>query len=132
MDTSLKNKLTETAEAAWKKAYAPYSNFRVGAAVLTKSGDIFTGCNVENISYGLTSCAERNAIFSAIAQKGKIEIEAIAITCESDVGAPPCGACRQVIAEFGRQAKVFYKQQGKFIESNLNDLLPSSFDRLSA
>lgn len=131
METNLKNKLIEAAESAWKKAYAPYSNFRVGAAVLTKSGDIFTGCNVENISYGLTSCAERNAIFSAIAQKGKIDIEAVAVTCENELGAPPCGACRQVIAEFGPEAKILYKKQGKFFELNLNDLLPSSFDRLS-
>lgn len=131
MDLNLKNTLIEAAESAWKNAYAPYSRFRVGAAILTKSGDIFTGCNVENVSYGLTSCAERNAVFSAISQKGRIEIEAVAVTCESADGAPPCGACRQVLAEFGPQATVFYKRQGEFCESSLSDLLPSSFDRIT-
>ena len=89
---TIKHALMEQAEAAYHKAYAPYSNFRVGAAILTKDGHIYTGCNVENISFGLTSCAERNAIFSAISQRGKIEIEAIAVAVESEEGASPCGA----------------------------------------
>ena len=131
MNGDKKERLINAAEGAWKKAYAPYSNFRVGAAIMTPSGEIYTGCNVENISYGLTSCAERNAIFSAIAQNGPLEIEAIAVACESPEGAPPCGACRQVIAEFGPRATVFYKRRGEFAETTLDNLLPASFDQLS-
>jgi len=129
---TIKHMLMEQAETAFHKAYAPYSNFRVGAAVLTKDGHVYTGCNVENISFGLTSCAERNAIFTAIAQRGKIEIEAIAVVVESEQGASPCGACRQVIAEFGPHAKVFYKLKGQEYESSTSELLPSTFDSIAA
>lgn len=129
MDQKIKQQLIDKAEQAWKNAYAPYSHFRVGSAILTKSGEIFQGCNVENLSYGLSSCSERNAIFSAVSQIGKIEIEAVAIMTESDDGAAPCGACRQVIAEFGPQATVIYKRRGQVEEATLDELLPSSFDR---
>lgn len=125
---TIKHMLMEQAEAAYEKAYAPYSNFRVGAAVLTKDGHVYTGCNVENISFGLTSCAERNAIFSAISQRGKIEIEAIGVITEHADGGTPCGACRQVISEFGPNAKIYYKLKGRECESSMAELLPARFD----
>lgn len=124
-----KAKLLSIAESMLTKAYAPYSQFRVGAAVLTKQGNIFSGCNVENASYGLAICAERNAIANAIAAEGgdKMKIKAIAIVNAQNTSCPPCGACRQVIWEFGRQAIVIFPgNQGKqtlFIEK----LLPSGF-----
>jgi cytidine deaminase len=127
---TIKLSLMEQAENAFQKAYAPYSNFRVGAAVLTKDGHVFTGCNVENISFGLTSCAERNAIFNAISHLGKIEIEAIAVITESPHGGTPCGACRQVISEFGSHAKIYYKIKGQDCESSTADLLPACFNSL--
>lgn len=89
--------------AAWSvrdHAYAPYSKFHVGAAILTKSGRIFTGCNVENLSFGLTICAERVAIGSMIAA-GESEIERVVVVADTDQPISPCGACRQVMAEFG-------------------------------
>jgi cytidine deaminase len=90
-------------EAAWavrNRAYAPYSKFHVGAAVLTKSGKLFVGCNVENLSFGLTNCAERVAIGSMIAA-GESEIERVVVVADTDKPISPCGACRQVMAEFG-------------------------------
>ena len=83
------------------RAYAPYSKFYVGAALLFDDGSVFTGCNVENVSYGLTSCAERNALFRAISERGPgPKIVAIAVTNAASAPCPPCGACRQVMAEF--------------------------------
>ena len=93
-----------------KNAHAPYSNFHVGAAILLTSGKIFSGCNVENASYGMTNCAERTAIFSAVAQLGpKIEIRAVAVANDHGVACSPCGACRQVIYEFGPDAMIFFQ-----------------------
>src|SRR5688572_3369116 len=92
--------LISAAISARLQAYAPYSNFQVGAALLGKDGSIFTGCNVENLSYGLTICAERNAICAAVAA-GVREFEAIAIVADTREPVSPCGACRQVMAEFG-------------------------------
>ena len=93
--------LQSAARKAAENAYAPYSGFRVGAALLFDDGFIATGCNVENVSYGLTICAERNALFSAIAQRGsKHKIVAIAVTNLNATASPPCGACRQVLSEF--------------------------------
>src|SRR5437667_11438071 len=92
-----------------KNAYAPYSNFRVAAAILTSKGETFAGCNVENASYGMTNCAERTAVFSAIAHSGpKLEIRAIAVINAKDAPCAPCGACRQVIYEFRPVAIVFF------------------------
>src|SRR5688572_7825626 len=88
-----------------EKAYAPYSHFPVGAALRAKSGRVFFGCNVENLSFGLTSCAERNAVFAAIAA-GEKEFEAVAIVADSKEPVTPCGACRQVLAEFGLDIEV--------------------------
>jgi len=111
-----------------KNAYAPFSNFRVGAAILTSRGDVFAGCNVENSSYGMTNCAERTAIFSAVAAKGpKLEIVAVAVTNAQGVACSPCGACRQVIYEFGPEAVVFYQDANGDAENTITELLPEGF-----
>src|SRR5205809_7552068 len=98
-------KLIEAATRARSRAHAPYSKFSVGAALLTKSGKIFTGCNVENVSLGLTICAERNAVGAAIAG-GERELAAIAIVTDFREPVFPCGACRQVLAEFNPELEV--------------------------
>jgi cytidine deaminase len=120
--------LLRTARGAMKKAYAPYSNFRVGSALLTTSGKVFSGCNVENASYGMTNCAERTAIFSAVAQLGpKLEIRALAVVNDHGVPCSPCGACRQVIYEFGPDATVFYQGAKGEKEAHITALLPEGF-----
>jgi cytidine deaminase len=111
-----------------KNAYAPYSHFSVGAALLTAHGDLFSGCNVENASYGLTNCAERTAIFSAVAGVGaKIDIQAIAIVNDRSVPCSPCGACRQVIYEFGPRATVFFLGAKGWKQLPITSLLPEGF-----
>jgi cytidine deaminase len=123
--------LLGTATQALQRAYAPYSNFHVGAALLTHDGHLFTGCNVENASYGLTNCAERSAIFSAVQQtEGKLVLRAVAVVNRNDVPCSPCGACRQVIAEFGRDTVVIFRGEKGYVEMPISDLLPASF-RLS-
>ncbi|MGL4884456.1 MAG: cytidine deaminase [Waterburya sp.] len=126
---SEKQQLMEVATQALASAYAPYSQFRVGAAVLTTTGKIFAGCNVENASYGLSMCAERNAIANAIMVEGsdKIEIKAIAVVNNQDVPCSPCGACRQVIWEFGQQAEVIFRSDRGWQHSNIKELLPYGF-----
>src|SRR5215471_15388968 len=120
--------LLRVARTAMKRAYAPYSNFRVGAALLTTNGKVFGGCNVENASYGMTNCAERTAIFSAVAQLGpKIEIQAVALTNDHDVACSPCGACRQVIYEFGPDATVFFQGPDGSKQARIKELLPEGF-----
>jgi cytidine deaminase len=115
------------AEAAMKNAYCRYSKFRVGAAVLSEDGEIFSGCNVENASYGLTMCAERNAIFQAVA-KGLRKLKAVVIVTPTDKATPPCGACRQVINEFGPDAEIFIFGSGSVAQQwKLSDLLPDAF-----
>ncbi len=115
------------AEAALPRAYAPYSSFRVGAAVLGADGRIFSAVNVENASYGLTVCAERNAIASAIAA-GCRRFRALSIVCSGRDPAAPCGACRQVIAEFPPIAAVrSYGCAGAQLEIGPEQLLPSAF-----
>jgi cytidine deaminase len=119
------------AQAAMRNAYSPYSKFRVGAAVLTAEGEIFAGCNVENASYGLTSCAERNAIFQAVA-KGQRKLKAIVIVTDTKALTPPCGACRQVINEFGPRAEIFIFGRGKAGQKHtLSKLLPRAFGPLN-
>jgi cytidine deaminase len=108
------------------RAYAPYSDFRVGAAILTGQGGVFCGVNVENASYGLTCCAERNAIFTAIAVEGIMSIQYIAVYVEHK-SAAPCGACRQVIAEFGKDAHIVFSAGDKVIVASLGELLPTHF-----
>ncbi len=123
----LVQKMRKAALRASRNAYCRYSKFRVGAAVLTESGQIFAGCNVENASYGLTICAERNAIFQAVAN-GQRKIRAVAIVTPTDFPTPPCGACRQVINEFGSRAEIFsFSKRGKVLRFNLRDLLPAAF-----
>jgi cytidine deaminase len=100
----------------------------VGAAILTSKGDIFVGCNVENSSYGMTNCAERTAIFSAVAAKGPgLEILAVAVANAGGGACSPCGACRQVIYEFGPEAIVFYQGQHGDKQSHITELLPEGF-----
>lgn len=111
-----------------ENAHAPFSDFRVGAAVRAKSGRIFTGCNVESASYGLTCCAERTAIFKAVSE-GERGFEAIAVVTDTDVLTPPCGACRQIIWEFcGDVPVVLANLKGKIELESAAGLLPRPFD----
>jgi cytidine deaminase len=119
--------LTNVAKKVARRAYAPYSQFRVGAAVVGRSGKIAAGCNVENASYGLTCCAERNAVFQLVAQ-GEIAIRAIAIYTPTETPTAPCGACRQVLNEFGPEMMVVSVCDGsERIETSLSELLPGAF-----
>ena len=119
--------LALAAKEAGKLAYCPYSKFRVGAAVLTASGEIYFGCNVENASYGLTICAERNAIFQA-ASRGQREIVAVAVYTPTTEPTAPCGACRQVINEFGPDALILSVCDGPgTFRAKLSALLPQAF-----
>jgi cytidine deaminase len=121
-------KLLRTAKRVMKNAHAPYSKFRVGAAVLLSNGKIFLGCNVENASYGMTNCAERTAIFSAVAQLGpKIEIRAVTVVNDQGVPCSPCGACRQVIYEFGPDAIIFFTAANGPKQAHITALLPEGF-----
>jgi cytidine deaminase len=126
-----RDQLLDAAKQAVHRAYAPYSNFHVGAAVLTDQGQIFTGCNVENASYGLTICAERSAIFTAVQKThGKLVLRAVAVVNRNQVPCSPCGACRQVIAEFGADIVIIFQGKDGYQESTISDLLPETF-RLS-
>jgi len=118
--------LLEQAQAASEKAYAPYSGFRVGAALLCADGSVVAGCNVENSSYSLTICAERNALFAAV-NMGKRDFLALAIYVDSDEIFPPCGACRQVLAEFSPHLQILYANRLGSILSDLETLLPQAF-----
>jgi cytidine deaminase len=110
------------------RAYAPYSKFHVGAAILTQAGNVYTGCNVENASYGMTNCAERTAIFSAVAAEGPtMKVVAVAVLNSRDMACSPCGACRQVIYEFGPQAVIIYQGNGELLETSAEKLLPAGF-----
>lgn len=120
--------LIAAARAARENAHAPYSNFRVGAALRAKSGRIFGGCNVENSTYGLTVCAERVAIWKAISE-GERGFDAIAVVTDTDGLTPPCGACRQLIWEFCGDADVVMANlKGKVEVRRMSALLPSPFD----
>ena len=127
-----RDKLLSAARDALKRSYARYSKFRVGAAVLTDQDETFTGCNVENASYGLTNCAERSAIFTAVRETKatRLSIRAVAVVTADEVACSPCGACRQVIFEFGENAVVIFKGMQGYQEMSITDLLPQSF-RLS-
>ncbi|HXA78616.1 MAG TPA: cytidine deaminase [Candidatus Acidoferrales bacterium] len=126
--SDVRKRLLEAARRAMKNAYAPYSEFKVGAALLTTTGKLFLGCNVENASYGMTNCAERTAIFSAVAQLGpKMGIRAIAVVNNQDAPCSPCGACRQVIFQFGPEAVVFFPSSSGWKELPIADLLPEGF-----
>ena len=121
--------LLQRAHKAKERAYAPYSNFKVGAAVLGKSGAVYTGCNVENASYGASNCAERTAIFKAISE-GESEIIAIAIVSSGNEFTYPCGICRQVIAEFMKEGEfIFENASGEIQVIPLDKIFPYSFTK---
>jgi cytidine deaminase len=129
LSPSVRRRLERAARKAAATAYAPYSRFRVGAAVLAGSGKIFTGCNVENASYGLCNCAERTALFTATAA-GERKVQAVVVYTPTPAPTAPCGACRQVINEFGPQALVICIGSGrKRLEATLDRLLPAAFGR---
>ncbi|HSD82624.1 MAG TPA: cytidine deaminase [Anaerolineae bacterium] len=117
--------LIDLAKNVRKKAYAPYSHYKVGAALLGKSGTVYTGCNVENASYGHTICAERAAVLKAVSE-GETEFEAIAVITKN--GGSPCGACRQVMSEFAPHLTVYIADKnGEYRTTTLEQLLPDSF-----
>jgi cytidine deaminase len=120
--------LMRAAKIVMKNAHAPYSHFRVGAAILLTNGKVFSGCNVENASYGMSNCAERTAIFSAVAKLGpKIEIRAVAVANAQGVACSPCGACRQVIYEFGPEATIYFQGAEGPKQAHITELLPEGF-----
>lgn len=119
-------KLIQAAIEMRKRSYSPYSNFAVGAAVLSNDGYIYGGCNIENASYGLTNCAERTAIFNAVSD-GKRNISAIAVVADTDRPCSPCGACRQVIGEFKIPCIIMANLKGEYKKVTLEELLPFSF-----
>jgi len=122
------NKLLEAALAARNNAHAPFSKFKVGAAIEDENGRIFTGCNVENATYGLTICAERVAVFKAISE-GARKFTGIAVAADTEVLTPPCGACRQILWEFCGDAELtLVNLQGKTETFHLKDLFPRPFD----
>lgn len=123
------NTLIQSAIAAKEYSYSPYSNFRVGAAVLTENEQIFNGCNIENASYGATNCAERTAIFKAVSE-GIEKIKAIAITSDEEKFTYPCGICRQVIREFGKDVNIILiNTNGETKITSIEELLPHSFSK---
>ena len=112
-------------------AYTPYSNFKVGAAVLTEDDTIYTGCNIENASYGATNCAERTAIFKGV-HEGNREIQAIAVVGDIKAYTYPCGICRQVIAEFAKDEKIpviIIKNENDYIVKTFEEILPGVFSK---
>ena len=130
MTKEQKAKLIEKAKRVRKHAYTPYSNFKVGAAVLCKNGRMFSGCNVENISLGLSICAERSAIVKAFSE-GCRDLTHIVIVTESKIPSSPCGICRQVFYEFNPDMEVILTNlEGKEIVKKAKDLLPLAYKRL--
>lgn len=125
--------LLERAAKALRAAYAPYSGYRVGAALLCADGEVFTGCNVENASYGLTNCAERSAVFAAISA-GRRDFVAMAVVAEGERMPYPCGACRQVLSEFCREEMSVYVAPADALDEYevvcLGALLPNRFQLL--
>ena len=122
------NALIEAALAARQNAHAPFSHFQVGAAIEDASGRIYTGCNVENATYGLTICAERVAVFKAISE-GARQFTRVAVAADTDMLTPPCGACRQILWEFcGDVELMLVNPRGKTESLRLKDLFPRPFD----
>ncbi|MEO7970891.1 MAG: cytidine deaminase [bacterium] len=120
--------LIETAKTARLRSIAPFSNFLVGAAVRTKAGKVYMGCNVESASYGLTVCGERVAIWKALSE-GERDFTELAIVADTETLTPPCGTCRQIIWEFAKHAKIILSNlQGETQECSIKDLLPRAFD----
>jgi cytidine deaminase len=128
LSSEQKQSLINLAKAACARAYAPYSRFKVGAAILSEAGSVYTGCNVENSSYGLTNCAERTAIFSAVAAEGPaMRVRAVAVWTDPEGPCSPCGACRQVIFELGPGAIVLFQGRNGVQEACAHELLPAGF-----
>ncbi len=121
--------LFASAKAARENAYSPYSGHKVGAAILTSDGKVFSGCNVENASYGATTCAERVAIQKAISENGKILIHEVLVITDADPAWPPCGLCRQVIAEFASPETLIHiaNTTGKTTSVKFSQLYPDPF-----
>ena len=120
--------LIKAATQAREHAHAPYSHFRVGAALRAKSGRIFTGCNIENSTFGLTLCAERVAVFKALSE-GERAFDAVAVVADTERLTPPCGACRQILWEFCRDAEVVLTNlSGRIEVRRISDLFPEAFD----
>jgi cytidine deaminase len=121
--------LVKAAREALTKAYAPYSRIRVGAAVMSGRGQMYSGGNIENASYGLSVCAERVAVFQAVAAEGgeRLTIRAVAVVSDREGLFAPCGACRQVIAEFGPEALVIFQGPEGLVERPITELLPEGF-----
>jgi cytidine deaminase len=127
LDLRMEKRMIQAAKKAGRKAYCPYSKFPVGAAVLDARGEIFTGCNVENASSGLTICAERNAVFRMAAGGGR-RIAAVVIYTPTKIPSAPCGACRQVIHEFGPDAWIISAcRSSEILRERLSTLLPHAF-----
>ncbi len=122
-------KLIEKAYESMAFSYSPYSNFKVGAALLTKSGRVYTGCNIEIASFGATNCAERTAIFKAISE-GEKEFVAIAVTSSSRDFTYPCGICRQVIVEFAKDIDIIVAKEYDYEVYKIEELLPKSFTQI--
>jgi cytidine deaminase len=127
--TGAQRKLVEAARKARGKAVAPHSRFRVGAAVETARGKVYTGCNIENASYGLTLCAERVAIFKAVSE-GERRFKRVAVVADTRRLTPPCGACRQILWEFcGNCEVILANLKGKVAVHRMKELLPVPFDK---
>lgn len=127
-DPIMLERLIDCARDVQRNAYAPYSGFPVGAAILADNAQIYTGCNIENSSYGLTMCAERNALASMLADSGSLFPVAIAVVGREGEPCYPCGACRQVLAEFNPHMKVILESDQGLIVRSLDDYLPYRFD----
>ena len=134
IEKDLQDKLIRLAKEAQERAYVPYSKFPVGAALITEDGDLYTGCNIENISFGLSNCGERTAIFKMLSEKGsKGRIKAIAVTTKADIPCSPCGACRQVIQEFSSpETVIIYKGKEGYVAIPMSQLLPGAFTEIMA
>lgn len=120
--------LIEEAKRVRAFAYAPYSHFAVGAALRTKSGKVYNGCNIENSAFPMTMCAERIAVFRAVSA-GERDFDTIAVIADSPSPTPPCGACRQVLAEFGVSRVIMANVSGDTEEKTLDELLPGAFTK---
>lgn len=123
-------KLSKIAIDARENAYVPYSKFKVGAAVVTEDGTIYTGCNIENASYGATNCAERTAIFKAVSE-GHKKIKAIAVVGDMSTNTYPCGICRQVIVEFATEniEIILVKNEEEYVVKTMEEILPGAFTK---
>ena len=133
MDAIQKIELIEVAQKARRLSYSPYSKFKVGAAILLKDGSYITGCNIENVSYGLTNCAERTALFKMVSEGvTKDEVEAMCIIADTELPVSPCGACRQVMSELLNKDTliVLATTSKKFKDTTVEELLPYAFEEI--